>query len=186
MKKLEKLQNEDGVISLIIPTTILWLMMLFFMVWNLMYASGNRYHVQLMLDSASRAGSLAVKYSYGIKERNGHGLDNYHVYTELDEAQADQNALSVIEEYKNDMIGIHIDEVEMNPSGITSPIWNYRRFKYDEREISHKKQYKNGNFTVRVRGKVDCIGLEFLHLDKDIPIEMYSQSVAKGKVTGIH
>ena len=61
-----------------------------------MLLSGSRYHAQLMLDSASRAGTLAVADSYAVKERHGYGKGDYHVYNKLDKTQANKNVNAII------------------------------------------------------------------------------------------
>ena len=186
-KKLKKfLKDEDGgMILVMFPGLVIIGMMLFAMMFNIMFLSYNRYHTQLMIDAASRSGVIAVDKSYAIKERAGHGMEDYHVYTELDPHESIKNADEIMNCYENDMYGVTITSKEYNPSDLESPVWNSRTFQYDEKLIPPKKQFKNGSLTIRVTGEMKTVGNGLINNGDNVGLSGFSRSSARGQVTGI-
>lgn len=175
----------DGLLVLY-PYIALIGVMMFSLVFNVMLWNLEKNGIQIMADSASRAGAVAIKKSYAIRERTGHGLDDYHVYTELNEAEAEQLADKVINTYTKHLKLAEVTQVQKNPvENFTFPVWNSSTFQYDDRSLSTQKQYKNGNFSIHVKGKVKSVWHGLLGVKEELDVEIYSQSAARGKVTGV-
>ena len=186
----EVLMDESGGTVLIMAPYMIGLMFLFMVLFiNSMILATKKNQIQIMADSASRAGALAIEKSYAVRERTGYGLNDYHVYNELNEARAKELAGRVLEAYEPRLRGITVEEVEENPSGdgYTFPVWNNRRFRYEEKTLTSQKQYKNGNFSLRVKARLEAVAKGFFGgiLDQ-VEIDIYSQSTSRGTVTGIH
>jgi len=178
-------ETGDGLVVYFMLMSVISFMMLCLML-NFMNWNSERNGLQIMADSASRAGTVAISKSYPIRERNGHGLADYHVYTELNQAEAGDLSDLVIDSYTKKLKLAEVTKVEKNPiGGFTVPVWNSKTFQYDERSISTQKQYKNGNFSVLVEGKIKSIWPGLLGVKEELDVEVYSQSAARGKVTDI-
>lgn len=187
MKFIESLiENEEGGFTLLmLPVILVTGTLIVALIFNIMIMNGKKNEIQIMADSATRAGSLAVKYSFAVKERSGHGWGDYHVYTQLDENLAKELSSQVIQEFQHHSPTLIIDSIEENPIGFKVPVWNSRNFNYDEKVLSPDKQYKNGNFSMLVNGRVDGVWGGLLGIPNEIPIKIYSQSSARAKVIGI-
>lgn len=181
----ERILDEDGATLVLMPFIVVIAFSFFILMFNVMWSSQNRYHIQLMCDSATRAGTQAVEYSYAVRERTGHGYGDYHVYTELNEGTADNNVKMILDAYKDDINGFQMDEFHINESGTTSPVWNSRIFDYETESINSEKQYQNGVVNLRIKAKIPTIMPEMFGGDKQMEIEHFSQSVARGNVTDI-
>lgn len=181
----ERLSDEEGATLIMMPFIIVLAFSFFMLMFNVMWMSQNRYHIQLMCDSATRAGTQAVEYSYAVRERTGHGYGDYHVYSELNEDRADANVNKILDAYKNDINGFIMEEVHINESGTTSPVWNSRIFEYEDESITSEKQYQNGVVNLRIKAKIPMVEPEMFGADKMTEIEHSSQSVARGSVTEI-
>lgn len=180
-----RMRDEEGATLLLMPFVVVLAMSFFMMMFNVMWLSQNRYHTQLMCDSATRAGTQAVEYSYAVRERTGHGYGDYHVYTELNKSKANSNVNKILDAYKNDIKGFELEEVHINESGTTSPVWNSRIFEYEEEAINSEKQYQNGVVNLRIKAKIPAVSSAMYGGDDTMEIEHFSQSVARGTVTDI-
>lgn len=185
-----RMEDEKGAASIILfPAICILAIMMLSMLFNVMWLSQNKYHTQLMLDSASRAATLAVGYTYVVDERKAGqeylGLDGYHLYLELDEKEAKQNANKIIERYKPDLGKVTIDSVEFNPNMTPSYVWNSNSRKYEIRSLTEERQYKSGNFSIKAKVTIPTIGSDMYGGTPTITIEPFSQSLAKGKVVGV-
>jgi len=179
-------ETGDGLLVLF-PVLALLGMMMFALMMNFMIWNTEKNGIQIMADSASRAGTVAISKSYAIRERTGHGLEDYHVYTELNEAEAENLSEQVIEGYKKHIKLAEVTQVDYNPvENFTFPVWNSNTFRYDNRPLSTKKQLKNGNFSVYVKGRVKSIWPRLLGVKDELEVEIYSQSAARGTVTSVH
>lgn len=164
---------------------IMFLMAVLFL--NSLIFSYKKDRLQILADSASRAGALAVSKSYAVRERTGHGYDDYHVYTELDSTRAIDLSTRIVDDSRSKSKGIELIEIEENPSGdYMFPVWNNRRFCYEDKNLNTVRQYKNGNFSIRLLANVETPIKGFFGGIMDARnIEIYSQSMAKGKVIHI-
>lgn len=183
----EILEGEEGDgLIVMFPFMVLLGVMMFALLLNFMLWNSEKNGLQIMADSASRGGAVAISKSYAIRERTGHGLDDYHVYTELNEAEAEQLSEKVIEAYTKHLKLATVTDVQKNPvENFTVPVWNSNMFRYDEQPLSTEKQYKNGNFSVYVKGKVKSVWHGLLGVKEELDVEFYSQSAARGKVTSV-
>lgn len=183
------LTEEDGGTVLIMGPYLMVSMFLFLVLFiNSMVFATKRNQLQIMADSISRAGTLAVEKSYAVRERTGHGYGDYHVYVELKEDKARELAGRMIEAYEPILEGVTITRIEANPTGpFTFPVWNSRRFRYEERPLTYEKQYKNGNFSVKLSARLDAATKGFFGGVMDVAdTEVYSQSMAIGQLIRIH
>ena len=181
----ERIKDEEGATLMIMPFIMVLAMSFFMMMFNVMWLSQNRYHVQLMCDSATRAGTQAVEYSYAVRERTGHGYGDYHVYTELNKSKANSNVNKILNAYKDDINGFTLEEVHINESGTTSPVWNSRIFEYEDEAINSEKQYQNGVVNLRIKAKIPAVAAATYGGNDTMEIDHFSQSVARGSVTDI-
>lgn len=183
------MKEEEGGIILIMAPYLVGIMFLFLVLYvNGMTFAMKRNQAQIMADSASRAGALAVGKTYAIRERKGHGYGDYHVYTELEASRAKELANRVLASYEPLLKGVEVTRIEENPSeGYTFPVWNSRRFRYEEQPLSYEKQFKNGNYSLKINVKIDAVTKGFFSGVMDsAEAEVYSQSTARGRLTGIH
>lgn len=183
------LKNEDGGTVLIMAPYLVGIMFLFLVLYvNGMTFAMKRNQAQIMADSASRAGALAVSKTYAIRERKGHGYGDYHVYSELEASRAKELANRVLDSYEPLLKGVVITKIQENPSdGYTFPVWNSRRFSYEEKPLSYEKQFKNGNYSLKLNLKFNAVTKGFFSGVMDTAeTEIYSQSSARGQLTGIH
>lgn len=186
---LEVLRDDSGGTVLIMAPYMIGIMFLFMVMYiNGMILATKKNQMQIMADSASRAGALAVEKSYAVRETTGHGYKDYHVYNELNDEKARELSGRIIEQYQSHVLkGVTVTQTEENPVGYTFPVWNNRKLRYEEKPLSSQKQYKNGNFSLRVFARLDAAakGL-FGEVMDTVDIEIYSQSTSRGAVTGIH
>lgn len=179
------IQDESGSATItMLPFLVVIGVMMFIFVMNFMLWDSRKNELQIMADMASRAGALAVDTSYAVKERSGYGLDNYHVYIELEKEEADSLADSVFDSFDK-ISRAEINNIEINPvESFLFPVWNSRTFSYDQRSLSKDKQYKNGNYSVLINAQVECVWPKLIGIPEKVNVSVYSQSTAKGKVTG--
>lgn len=185
-----RMEDEKGAASIILfPVICVIVTLMLSLLCNVMWLSQTKYHTQLMLDSASRAATLAVGYTYVVDERKAGeeylGLDRYHLYLELDKEKAKENANKIIECYKPDLGKVTIDSVTFNPNMTPSYVWNSNRRKYEIRSLTEERQYKSGNFSIKAKVTIPTIGSDMYGGTPTITIEPFSQSLAKGKVIGV-
>ncbi|XBX10720.1 hypothetical protein QMP26_41200 (plasmid) [Enterocloster clostridioformis] len=179
--------KSGGTVVVMAPYMVLMIFLTMVLFINHMVLATKRNQIQIMADSASRAGALAVEKSYAVRERTGYGLGDYHVYNELNEEHAKVLSRMVMEQYEPLLSGITIERVEENPVGFTFPVWNNRKFRYEEKPLSSQKQYKNGNFSLRIQAKLEAAAKGYFGGVMDtVDIDVYSQSTAKGTLVGIH
>lgn len=186
---LQVIFDDSGGTVLIMAPYMIGIMFLFMVMYiNSMVLATKKNQIQIMADSASRAGALAIEKSYAVRETTGHGYNDYHVYNELNDQRAKELSRHIIEQYQSHILkGVTITQTEANPIGYTFPVWNNRKLKYEEKPLSSQKQYKNGNFSIRVYAKLDAAARGFFGGVMDaVDIELYSQSTSRGVVTGIH
>ena len=185
--KLKTLLHEEtgGAITIMFPFLVVISVMMFALMMNMMNWNSKRNEIQVMADSASRAGALGVSSSYAVKERSGHGFDDYHVYFELDKEEADSLADVVLNAFGSKITGTEIIDIEKNPVYTYKfPVWNSNTFSYDQRSLSSEKQYKNGNYSVLINSEIDSVWPKLLGVPEKLNVKIYSQSTARGKVTG--
>lgn len=183
------LQSDDGGTLLVMGPYLMVSMFLFLVIFiNSMVFATKRNQLQIMADSASRAGTLAVAKSYAVRERTGHGYGDYHVYVELDGEKARSLAAKVLDAYEPILHGVTVTRIEVNPTDhYTFPVWNSHKFQYDEKPLSYEKQYKNGNFSLKVAAKLEAATKGFFGGAMDVAdVEVYSQSTAIGRLIQIH
>ena len=184
MKKLllkikEFRKNEEGSALLAtLPFMIILFVTFLALVFNVAVLTYKRQQLQIIADSASRAGTLAIREEYAVKESNG----KYHVYIELDEDKADANATRVIEESKRYLKGAQINSYAFNPEGsnFVYPEWSSKAHKYNEKPLSTHKQYFNGNFSVLMDSDAHGVWEDLLGLGHKFDITTYSSSAARG------
>lgn len=179
-------QDESGGATItIFPVLVVLGVMMFALVMNVMLWDSRKNELQIMADMTSRAGAMGVNTSYAVKERNGYGLDNYHVYVELDKEEADSLADSVYNSFDR-ISRVEINSIEINPvESFLFPVWNSKTFSYDQKSLSKDKQYKNGNYSVLINAQVKCAWPKLIGIPEKVNANVYSQSSAKGKVTGV-
>lgn len=183
------LADDSGGTVLIMGPYLMLGMFLFLVIFvNHMVFATKRNQVQIMADSMSRAGALAVQKSYAVRERTGHGYGDYHVYVELEERKAKELAARVMEAWEPVLKGVTVTRVEENPVGeYTFPVWNSHKFRYEEKPLSYEKQYKNGNFSVKITARLDALMKGYFGgVMDDVDIEVYSQSGSRGQLLRIH
>lgn len=184
------LLEEDGATVVFMPMMVILFMLMFTMMINVMHLSMSKRKVQFMADSATRAACTAVKQSYAIKELPGSGKDSYHVYIELEPAQADSNAQKILDAYAPDVPSYSITSKSLNPwySSATgnyypSPLWSSSRQQYYYKLVSRKRQLQNGVYQMELVGNLKTTGGQLLGLPKELKIQTFSQSRASGQVT---
>lgn len=201
-KKISKKSREfwedeagDGVLVMFPLFTVVMIMM-YCLVLNAMIWSHERNTFQIIADSASRAGAVAVSKTYAIKERNGFGLGDYHVYSELNRLEAEHLSQTVIDAYEKHYEGqakpiSKVLTVKKNPVidefGRSVPVitWSSRSFSYYETSLPTDKQYKNGTFGVEMTGIVRGYFTGLLKIKDTLDIAVYSQSAARASVKDI-
>lgn len=179
------IQDESGGATItMLPFLVVLGVMMFALVMNVMLWDSRKNELQIMADMTSRAGAMGISTSYAVKERNGYNLDNYHVYVELEKDEADSLADSVYNSFDR-ISRAEINSIEINPvESFLFPVWNSRTFSYDQRSLSKDKQYKNGNYSVLLNAQVECVWPKLIGIPEKVHTNVYSQSTAKGKVTG--
>lgn len=184
MKRLKNLirkirQNEDGALVVTVPFLIIMMLMLTALIFCVAIWSQKRQQLQIMADCASRAGALAVETQVPVLEDN----NTYHVYSRLNRADANENALDVLDRF--DLKGIEVVDIRFNPEqadGVVfdTPVWSSRDHKYYRKTISTEKQYHNGNFAVYLKARLMGIWDDLLSLSKDPEASAYAQSMSSG------
>lgn len=179
------IQDESGGATItMLPFLVVLGVMMFALVMNVMLWDSRKNELQIRADMVSRAGALGVSTSYAVKERNGYDLNNYHVYVELDREEADSLADSLYNSFDK-ISRTEINNIEINPvESFLFPVWNSKTFSYDQQSLSKDMQYKNGNYSVLMNAQVECVWPKLIGLPEKVNANVYSQSAAKGKVTG--
>lgn len=187
MMEIKALLHDEsgGSILTMFPFLIVLSVMIFALEMNMMNWNSKKNEIQVIADSASRAGALGVSASYAVKERQGHGFDDYHVYIELDKEESNSISNIVLNGIDQKIAGTKILSIEKNPVySYQFPVWNSKTFSYDQRSLSTEKQYKNGNFSVLIRAEINSVWPKLLGVPEKLNVKVYSQSTARGKVTG--
>lgn len=198
------LDDESGTVTLLFPGLLVVMFLMMVLVFNIMIWNSQRNDMQVMADCMSRAGATAISKTYAVRERTGHGLQDYHVYNELYSGKyrdiqgtakraADEDADIIYREFKkyNENHGWEVNElsIEYNPEGEKwlNAVWNPKLFAYETKpNLIGKEQYKNGNFSCVYDGKVSGIWMNAFGTGtgRDLELKFYSQSMAHGTVTG--
>lgn len=177
----ERISEEEGGATIMAMAYVFLGAILMLFLVDMMWLCHNRYQVQLMCDAATRAGTLAVEKSYAVRERSGHGLGDYHVYTELDPDEVDRNVEKIIEAYKGDFSKIQIGDYYINEKGTNSTVWNNKTFSYEEKPLSKEKQYLNGVVNIRLEATHTFLSPD-ISGHQEVQTENRAQSVANGSL----
>ena len=185
MNVMALIKDESGGATItMLPFLVVLGVMMFALEMNVMLWDSRKNELQIMADMSSRAGAMGVSTSYAVKERNGHGLDNYHVYVELDKEEANTLAERVYDSFDR-ISRAEINSIEINPvESFLFPVWNSKTFSYDQRSLSKDMQYKNGNYSVLINAQVKCVWPKLIGIPEKVNANVYSQSAVNGKVTG--
>ena len=202
MKKY--LNNDRGSVTILFPGLLVVVFLMMVLVFNIMIWNSQKNDMQILADCMSRAGASAVAKTYAVRERTGHGLEDYHVYNELYSGKyrdkkgtakraADEDAEIIYREFVkyNGEHGWEVNElsIQYNPEGEQwlNAVWNPSIFDYEIKpNLIGKEQYKNGNFSCTFDGKVTGIWMNAFGAgrNRDLELKFYSQSMAHGTVTG--
>ena len=154
------LDDESGTVTLLFPGLLVVMFLMMVLVFNIMIWNSQRNDMQIMADCMSRAGATAISKTYAVRERTGHGLQDYHVYNELYSGKyrdiqgtakraADEDADIIYREFKkyNENHGWEVNElsIEYNPEGEKwlNAVWNPKLFAYETKpNLIGKEQYK--------------------------------------------
>ena len=178
-RKIKEFIFDDEAMGITVaaPWIIFLCFLLMVLVFNLLLWHLQKEQLQIVADSASRAGTLAVAKEYATREGG-----QYHVYVELDPGEANSNAAEVVDAYRDVLGPTDIEYVAYNPSiaGVTYPVWSQRTRSYFQSPLSPYDQYFNGNFSVYLRGRIRGIWANALGLSDNFDIQTFSSSHARG------
>lgn len=174
-------EDEDGDAFVVAaPFVCLVMFMMMALLFNAGMLAQKRHEVQIMADSAARAGTLAVDRTYAVRDAFG-----YHVYTELDPRQAQENALSVIDAYMEANYpsgkGLAVYGMSANDTGShTYPEYSSRDGEYHERHMTRQQSYYNGSSSVELYARVPGIWTDILGMRERYDIKAYGCAQAGG------
>lgn len=184
MKRLKEFirkarQEEDGGLIVTVPFLIIIVVMLTALIFCVAIWAQKKQQLQIMADCAARAGALAIEEQIPVLEDN----HTYHVYTRLNRAEANSNAMEVLGSF--DMKGMTIVDYRFNPEraeGVVfdTPVWSSTNHKYYQKTVTTEKQYHNGNFAVYLKASLQGIWEDLLGLSKEPSVSAYAQAMSTG------
>ncbi len=183
LKVFVKEENGGALLSMLPYIITMYMVLLAFTLNILIWSSGSN-QLQAVADSVSRAGTLAIHKQYAVRESIvGDWASGYHVYIELDHAGADKLAQKTLDAWQGYTRDVDIYEREYNPEGIRKNlVWDSLHRRYYEEYLDSRQQYKNGDFSVRLKAKLPSLWGSMLMLPEELDICGFSRSGARGNV----